>query len=108
MALWPENGEYANQTFFVTDGDADQRVGIARFAGVDDVAVFSDGIARLALDHAGRAAFVPFFEPLTHTVRSAPDGGAQLAAQLAAYLASDAINARTDDDKALAIATRLS
>jgi len=108
VALWPENGEYANQTFFVTDDDALERLAIARFGRVDDVVVFSDGLARLALDHASRTAFAPFFEPLTRTVRESIRSHAQLRLDLDAYLASEAINARTDDDKALAIATRLS
>ncbi len=108
VAIWPENGEYANQTYFVTDDDALERLAIARFGRVDDVVVFSDGISRLALDHATRTAFAPFFEPLTRTVRHSDRSRAQLCADLDSYLASDAINARTDDDKALAIATRLS
>jgi hypothetical protein len=108
VAIWPENGEYANQTYFVTDDDAIDRLAIARFGRVDDVVVFSDGISRLALDHATRTAFAPFFEPLTRTVRHSDRSRAQLCADLDAYLGSDAINARTDDDKALAIATRLS
>jgi hypothetical protein len=107
VAIWPENGEYANQTFFVTDDDALERLAIARFGRVDDVVVFSDGLSRLALDHASRTAYPPFFEPLTRTVRESDRSRAQLCADLGAYLASAPINARTDDDKALAIATRL-
>jgi hypothetical protein len=107
VAIWPENGEYANQTFFVTDDDALDRLAIARFDRVDDLIVFSDGLSRLALDHASRTAFGPFFEPLTRTVRESVRSRVQLSADLDAYLGSDAINARTDDDKAIAIATRL-
>jgi hypothetical protein len=106
-AIWPEGGEYANQTFFVTDEDALERVSIARFGRVDDVIVFSDGLSRLALDHAARSAFGPFFDPLTRTVRESDRSRTQLSADLDAYLASDTINARTDDDKALCIATRI-
>jgi hypothetical protein len=106
-ALWPENGEYANQTHFVTDDDALERLCIARFGRVTDVVVFSDGLSRLALDHATCTAYAPFFEPLTRTVRESEHSRAQLAADLDAYLESDAINARTDDDKSLCIATRL-
>ena len=106
-ALWPEGGEYANQTFFVTDDDALDRLSIARFGRVDDVVLFSDGLSRLALDHTNKSAFMPFFEPLTRTVRESGASRAQLGADLDAYLASDAINARTDDDKAICIATRV-
>jgi hypothetical protein len=106
-ALWPENGEYANQTFFVTDADAIERVALARFGRVDDVVVFSDGLTRLALDHAARSAFAPFFDPLTRTVRTSSRSREDLCVELASYLASDAVNARTDDDKSIVIATRL-
>jgi hypothetical protein len=104
VAVWPEGGEYANQTFFISDADALDRVVIARFGRLDDVVLFSDGLLRLALDHSERSAFAPFFEPLTRTVRQAT---ADVTAELVAYLGSAAINARTDDDKALTIATRL-
>jgi hypothetical protein len=107
VAIWPENGEYANQTFFVTDDDAFERLTIARFGRVDDVVVFSDGLSRLALDHASRTAYPPFFEPLTRTVRESDRSRAQLCTDHHTYLGSGPINARTDDDKAIAIATRL-
>ncbi len=105
VAIWPNNGEYANETFFVTDDGVETHVTIARYGRVDDAIVFSDGIARLALDHATQTAFTPFFEPLVRTVRAAPNL-ARLRDDLVAYLESDTVNARTDDDKSLGIATR--
>jgi len=106
VAIWPENGEYANQTFFITDDDALDRVAVDRRARVDDVAVFSDGLTRLALDHGARAAFRPFFEPILRTVRESARTRDELRADLVAFLGSDTVNERTDDDKALAAATR--
>ncbi len=107
VALWPAGGEYANQTFFVTDEDVRERVETRRFARVDDVAVFSDGLTRLALAQATRTAFAPFFDPLVATVRTSALTEDGLRAELIAYLGSEAVNARTDDDKALAVACRL-
>ncbi len=106
VAIWPHNGEYANETYFVTDDAVETHVAIVRYGRVDDAVVFSDGVARLALDHATRDAFAPFFEPLLRTVRAAPDLE-QLRGELLAYLDSGIVNARTDDDKSLAIVTRL-
>jgi len=106
VALWPEGGEYANQTYFLTDATAAERIAIRRFDGVSDVIAFSDGLQQLALERATRSAFEPFFAPLVRTVRESDAPPADLARSLAAYLDSDAINARTDDDKALVVGCR--
>lgn len=59
---WPFHGEYASTTSFVTD-DPSPRVQIERLsARLDRVAVFTDGIERLVLDHAARIAHRPFFD----------------------------------------------
>jgi hypothetical protein len=108
VAVWPAGGEYANQTYFVTDDDVRDRVETRRFARVDDVAVFSDGLTRLALAEATRTAFQPFFDPLVRTVRTSAQSDAALRAELTAYLGSESINTRTDDDKALVVACRTS
>jgi len=106
VALWPEAGEYANQTFFVTDETAPERIAIRRYDAVCDVVAFSDGLANLALERATKTAFGRFFEPLVATVR-ASDAGRDLQAELVAYLNSPAIVARTDDDKALVVGCRV-
>jgi hypothetical protein len=106
VALWPEGGEYVNQTYFLTDETVAERVAIRRFDGVADVIAFSDGLQQLALERATRSAFAPFFAPLVRTVRESDVAPAVLAERLAAYLESDAVNARTDDDKALVVGCR--
>ena len=106
VAIWPEAAEYANETFFVTDGTSAEHVQIQRFDAVNDVIVFSDGLQRLALEQPTRTAHERFFSPLVGTVRSSEDVAA-LKRDLLAYLNSPAINERTDDDKSLAIACRL-
>lgn len=108
VALWPESGEYANQTFFITDDAAAERITIARFDDVSDVVAFTDGLQYLALEHATRTAFSPFFVPLVAAVRSAGGTNGKLRTQLIDYLNSPAINERTDDDKALAVGCRIS
>ncbi len=108
VALWPESGEYANQTFFITDDAAAERIAVARFDDVSDVVAFTDGLQYLALEHATRTAFAPFFAPLVAAVRGAGGANGKLRAELIDYLNSPTINDRTDDDKALAVGCRMS
>jgi hypothetical protein len=107
VALWPDSGEYANQTYFVTDDAAAERIAIARFDDVSDVVAFSDGLQNLALEHATRTAFPPFFLPLVAAVRAARATNGKLHAELVDYLNSPAINERTDDDKSLVVGCRI-
>ena len=74
---------------------------------IDEVALFSDGLQRLALHYQTRTAHAGFFKPMLATLRAAPaDALESLSTQLAAYLSSPAVNERTDDDKTLVLATR--
>jgi hypothetical protein len=91
----------------VTDDDALDRITVARFARIDDLAVLSAGLAPIALDLATHTAHASFFEPLTTAVRALERSRVQLSADLDTYLASDAIRAHTTGDAALAIAVRL-
>lgn len=105
---WPAQGEYASTTFFVTD-DPEPAVKISRSAEpVSAIAVFTDGIERLALNYGLNEPHQPFFKgiilPLDAAVAKGRDFG--LSAQLLSYLSSPAINERTDDDKTLVLAVR--
>ena len=65
---WPVQGEYASTTNFVTD-DPEPRTNINRVSGdVAEVALFSDGLERLVLDFATKAAFTPFFTSMFKTL----------------------------------------
>jgi Protein phosphatase 2C len=110
VVCWPQQGEYANMTNFLTDADAAQKVvREARSGVIDEVAIFTDGIQRLALDYGARSAHAPFFAPLFAWLRPRPGGySRELSDSLAVYLNSEKINARTDDDKTLILATRRS
>jgi hypothetical protein len=107
VAIWPQNGQYVNETTFVTDPYAVESVELHRADRVDDVILFSDGLERVALDWATKKPFPRFFAPLTRFVRDATEPGEQLDAQLQSFIASPAINERTDDDKSLIVACRL-
>jgi len=106
-ALWPQNGEYANCTRFVTDEDAAERVQAAEARDVHEVALLTDGLQRLALRFATREAHGPFFEPMFTRLRGGrPGPSRRLLAELRAFLGSAPVNQRTDDDKTLVLATR--
>lgn len=103
VLCWPENGEYASSTYFVTD-DPEPRLNIIRHPREHDAfALFSDGVGDLALSHLEHAAHARFFDPMFRPVDSASGEGrlVKLSGKLAAYLASPSVCERTDDDKTL-------
>lgn len=108
VVFWPESGPYANMTYFVTDEDALEHLQIAiTSARIDEVALFSDGLQRLALSFEQLAPHAPFFEPMLGVLRKRnADECDDLGEQLAQFLGSQRINERTDDDKTLVLATR--
>jgi len=100
---WPENGEFASTTYFITD---DPEVRLHTFyldLQYDAFALFSDGIESVALEQATRLPFARFFDPMIKPVDQAEGEGrlVQLSASLASYLDSPALCERTDDDKTL-------
>ena len=58
----PAHGEYASSTYFVTDDPEPQLRYISQGGQYTKVAVFSDGLERLALDFSNTVAFARFFE----------------------------------------------
>ena len=106
---WPESGEFAGTTYFVTD-DGGARLRISRTdERPDRVAVMTDGIERLALDLANARPHGPFFDGVTRPLDAVSSHGRSplVSGGLGAFLAGDAVNARTDDDKTLVLARRL-
>lgn len=104
--FWPQSGEYANTTNFLTDEDYSLNLGVALHEKrVDELAMFSDGIERLALRFSDRSVHSPFLKPLFATVSEAGNHSV-LQGALLKFLDSDAINERTDDDKTLLLAVR--
>lgn len=105
--FWPQNGEYANTTYFLTESQiAETLQHIAEARPVDEIAVFSDGVQTLALQLQGRAVHAPFFRSVFTPLRAASSTN-RLAAGLEQFLSSAAVNTRTDDDKTLVLASRL-
>lgn len=106
VGSWPAHGEYASTTWFVTD-PAGARLRFTRIpAASNAVALFTDGLERMVLNHADRSAHSPFFERTSKPIEAVSQAGRShiLCQSLAQYLDTDAVNSRTDDDKTLVLA----
>jgi hypothetical protein len=107
-AFWPEKGDYANVTFFATDMRAQDHLEFdVMHTHILDLALFSDGLERLALDFVAAEAHSGFFNGLFPHIRSLPEGySAESCLQIEGFLGSERVNRRTDDDKTLILASR--
>jgi hypothetical protein len=109
--FWPQHGEFANQTNFITQDNAHE---VLEFEleerCVDEIAMFTDGIERLVLDLQEKTAHAPFFRTLFGWLVKIEQAavGEEIAASevMSRYLGSKQINDRTDDDKTLILASR--
>jgi hypothetical protein len=105
--FWPAGGEYANETTFLTGDGFEKAVEFASLpTRIDELALFTDGLQRLALDFTARDGHPGFFRPLFQRLRDADDH-ARLSGPLREFLNSDRVNQRSDDDKTLILATRV-
>ncbi len=108
--FWPQAGDYANETYFLTDVGATARLDFATSVEpVAEIALLTDGLQALALHYQTRQAHGPFFRPLFQRLRTALEPGcpADLQTALERFLDAPALNQRTHDDKTLILATRL-
>jgi len=109
--FWPERGEYANTTRFLTDGDAAAHLRVAVLPGrPTDVALMTDGLQSLALHYASQSVHEPFFQGMFQPLHgsSGPAEVPALSASLEGFLASERVRMRTDDDVSRILATRRS
>ena len=109
--LRPRRGEYANEVRFLTSRSPEEAlddVDVRIYRGqTTALALTTDGLLRLALKLPGLEPHIPFFRPLlAFAAESAASDRAAAEEHLAAFLASDRVNARTDDDKTLVLAAR--
>lgn len=106
LAFWPDNGEYANTTRFLSEDDYREHLRIEIVERqVDELALLTDGLQMLALDFAQAKVHDRFFAPLFKTVRDSPDSE-KLKTSLLQFMDSKRVNERTDDDKTLLLAIR--
>lgn len=101
----PLNGEFANETVFLTtNGALETAQRSAWQGGVERLAVFTDGLQALALQRPGPVPHPPFFAPLF--VFAASAAPATATAELESFLSSPRVTHRADDDLTLLLAVR--
>ena len=106
--FWPDRGEYANTTHFVTEDDAVEHLQFESIQRrVVQAALLTDGLQTIALNYQQRTAHEPFFKGLFAPLQTAAEGRSrELSESLAAFLSSPRVNEKTDDDKTLVLASR--
>jgi hypothetical protein len=104
---WPAHGEYASSTYFLTD-DPQPHLKFFMLEGeFSELALFSDGLERLALDFTNKSPFNPFFDAMFAPLsKSDPGRNRALSVSLRKYLDSPRVTERTDDDKSLVLGRR--
>lgn len=109
LAVEPMAGEYANMTHFVTDENVMEVLVCKTYdKPASRVAVFTDGLQRLALNMATQQPHEPFFRGFfTVLSQVSADREAELEQALARFLDSPEVCERTDDDKTLILAVRV-
>ena len=108
VIFWPEQGEYVNTTYFVTDEEFQHSVKISRSGTIPiAIAAFTDGLQNLVLSFAQKSPHPGFFRPLFEALQSSSDDTCPgFSAQLGQFLNRDDISARSDDDRTLVLAVR--
>jgi hypothetical protein len=106
--FWPEKGEYENETVFVTEKSALERIQFVQSPyKFDEIALFTDGIQRLVLNYMSQTVHIPFFKQMFARIPYEGIGRLpEFDLFLEKYLSSPQINSRTNDDRTLIIATR--
>lgn len=107
--FWPDQGEYANVTFFLTDDQFSDHLSIRHCTSAPpEIALFTDGVQSLALSFAQKKAHAGFFRPLFDALRRHPETGfLDFSGQLHGFLTRDDVSARSDDDKTLVLAVHV-
>jgi hypothetical protein len=103
----PQNGEFANETNFLTEPawEATLDVRTMRVRSRRIVAV-TDGVYNLCVNRSTGFGEPGFLDPLFLRLGASTTDG-RFDAQLRAFLTSERVCARTDDDKSLVLALRL-
>jgi Protein phosphatase 2C len=106
--FWPDRGEYANTTHFVTEDEAVERLQFESVRRrVVEVALLTDGLQTIALNYQEQVAHEPFFKGLFPPLRAIEEGYShELSESLETFLDSARVNEKTDDDKTLVLASR--
>lgn len=101
----PENGEYANETYFVTGEVWQERLRVARIPhAIACAALMSDGAMPFVMAKGNGALYAPFMDPVERFLATASESDGSAA--LLGTLADPRTYRITSDDKTLLIALR--
>ena len=105
VAMDSHSGEYANETSFITQPDAEPMT-FSLSQEVRRVAILTDGLENLALENNGyqKTPHRRFFDPLYQWLEQTEER--DRSAQLGEFLVSDRVRSRTTDDVTLLLAMR--
>jgi hypothetical protein len=101
----PENGEFADETYFVTDTSWQEHLRVTPLAAARPgclIGLMSDGTSPFAVDRPRTGFFAPFIEPVLRFLRQAGEADGSLA--LRRLLEDEQTFAITTDDKTLLLA----
>lgn len=103
----PENGEFADETYFITQEDWREHLRLTVIDAIDDgslIGLMSDGAMPFVLDRGRHAFYPPFIDPVRRHLagRTAAEGSAALLGVLQDPRTLDI----TSDDKTLVLAMR--
>lgn len=101
----PDNGEYANQTWFVTSPDWAAHLRLTRLPAPPELlALMSDGAEPFAMSKGGAGLFPPFIDPVVNYLSTQDEKTGSAA--LMGTLSDPRTHAITNDDKTLLLALR--
>ena len=107
--FWPQKGEYANTTRFLVEDDAEEHFQVTDLKEpFQEIAVMTDGLETLALHFATQTVHEPFLDAVMGPLRKAAAAGEAMPVSraLEAFLQSDRVASRTDDDLTIVLAVR--
>jgi serine/threonine protein phosphatase PrpC len=101
----PQNGEYANETYFITMENWDSYLRVTNFgSGFDTILLMSDGVTPMAMTKGCAGPFNAFVDPVIGYLREATPADADAA--LIGTLSNKKVRSVTGDDKTLVWAVR--
>jgi hypothetical protein len=108
VAMRPEESEFINSTYFVTDPNVADHIQVRIVEGaIDEIALLTDGLQPLVLRTGDDQPHEKFFETVFRNIRAANGRDETASAWLANMLASDLVTSRTDDDTSILVARRM-
>lgn len=98
-----DRGEFANETSFITDRDAADRLRVRALEGpVRFVGASTDGLADVCVDTRAQAPHAPFFQPIDRFTRES-DSPLDVHDGIREFLGSDRLSAQVEDDLTLMV-----